>query len=302
MARIIRKRYKRRRRYGARALLLLIAALLLCLILPSTGTERDGQPSPELAAEQTLQVHFIDVGQGDAQLLICEGQTLLLDGGTPENADGLSAYLREHGVRRLDYIAASHAHSDHVGGLSGPIADLEIAQALATLDQPVNPSFEIFLEELQQRRIPLTVIGSGDSLTLGGAEISVLAPAEGGDGGNDYSLVLRVVYGQTVFLFTGDCEYQAEQWLLDSGAPLSADVLKVGHHGSSDASGYRFLREVAPEFAVISCGSGNDYGHPHEQLLSRLRDAEVCLYRTDIHGHIVFVSDGEQISVSCQYD
>jgi competence protein ComEC len=135
---------------------------------------------------------------------------------------------------------------------------------------------------------------------LGSAKITVLGPVKEYDDPNNTSIVLRVDYGKTSFLFTGDAETQAENDILDAGFDVSATVLKVGHHGSETSTGYRWLRAVMPQYGVISCGTDNDYGHPHEQPLSRLRDADVQVYRTDLQGHIVCTSDGTTVSFTAK--
>jgi competence protein ComEC len=157
------------------------------------------------------------------------------------------------------------------------------------------------MRTLEDRGLEVTLPSPGVQFSLGGAEVEILGPLTiNPDEQNNSSIILMVTHGDVKFLFTGDAERRAEQALLESGASLSATVLKAGHHGSDTSTTYPFLREVMPEYAVISCGRGNIYGHPHDNLLSRLRDADVTLYRTDLQGTVTFVSDGKTLSVTTE--
>ncbi len=243
-----------------------------------------------------LAVHFIDVGQADAALVICDGESMLIDGGNADDSSRIAAYLKKQGVSHLDYIVCTHAHEDHVGGLSGALNVCTVGEVLASCYTYDSKVYDNFVKYANDRGSPLTVPEVGDEFYLSDTKISVLGPRYEYEEENNNSIVLRISYGKTSFLFTGDMEQTAEKDLIVSGAELSADVLKVGHHGSSSSSSYAFLREVMPEYAVVSAGAGNSYGHPHEEVLSRLRDAGVKLYRTDLQGDIVVHSDGESIA------
>lgn len=278
--------------------------ICLCLLLVLlTGCMAVPEQTQSLPEDSTgLKVHFIDVGQADCILLQCDGENLLIDGGNVEDSDLVVAYLLEQDVEKLDYVVNTHAHEDHVGGLAGVLAVFETGAVWCPVTEYSTKCFSDFAKYADQQRLELICPEPGSTYSLGGAEITVLGPVGDDYDTNNTSLVLRVDYGITSFLFTGDAETVSEDDILDAGADVSATVLKVGHHGSSTSTGYRWLREVQPEFAVISCGTGNSYGHPHEEVLSRLRDADVTLYRTDLQGHIVCTSDGQSVSFQTEKD
>ena len=250
-------------------------------------------PVPE---ESSFAIHFIDVGQADCALVACDGAYMLIDGGNAEDSDLVFSYLKKHGVEHLDYMVASHAHEDHIGGLSGAAYAATVGTALSPVTEGSTKVFKNLVKSLAQQNVNLTVPSPGDTFVLGSAQVEILGPMEEYDDPNDTSIVLRIQYGSTSFLFTGDMETAAEADLVESGARLSATVLKVGHHGSDSSTSYRFLREVLPDYAVISVGSGNKYGHPTEAVLSRLEDAETTVYRTDLQGTIIAESDGTSVT------
>ncbi len=254
------------------------------------------EPVPEVPDGSSFAVHFLDVGQADSALVACDGQYMLIDGGNAEDSDLIYAYLKENEVSHLDYLVATHLHEDHIGGLSAAPYAATVGVALAPETDGTTKVFKNLVKSLASRDVELTVPASGDSFSLGSARVTVLGPVKAYDDTNNTSLVLSVAYGETSFLFTGDMEYEAEIDLVESGTNLSADVLKVGHHGSSSSTGYRFLREVMPAYAVISVGEGNSYGHPTEVVLSRLSDAGTTVYRTDHSGNIIVRSDGTNLT------
>lgn len=245
----------------------------------------------------SFSIHFIDVGQADAALIQCDGEAMLIDGGNKGDSNTIYSVLKQAGISHLKMVVGTHAHEDHIGGLPGAFnyatADLTLC---ATTDYN-SDAFDDFAYYAHLRGGGIAVPAVGDTYTLGSAKVEILG-VNGGDDTNDTSIVLMITYGQTKFLFTGDAEREAEQAILASGADLSATVLKVGHHGSDTSTTYPFLREIMPEYAVISVGTGNTYGHPTEAALSRLRDADVTVLRTDLQGDIHCTSDGKTVSFS----
>lgn len=251
-----------------------------------------------IAQAGTLTVTWLDVGQGDAAVIQCGGQSMLIDGGKPEKSSYIYAWLQQHGLSYLDVIVATHVDADHIGGLPGALNYASVGTAYCPETTGTTETFQSFVKYLAQRGKQITVPTAGETFALGGAQIQILGPLHRAEDSNDNSIVLKVSFGATSFLFTGDAERAEEQDLLNSGVNLQSTVLKVGHHGSDTSTSYPFLRAVAPQYAVISVGAGNSYGHPTEAVLSRLRDAGVTTFRTDMQGEITAVSDGQTINFS----
>lgn len=275
----------------------LLFTLLLLLFLTSCESYAAPHTSPSAPAEGgSFVVHFIDVGQADAALVACDGHFMLIDGGNAADSDLIYAYLQSQGADHLDYMIATHAHEDHIGGLAGALNYAQVDIAYCPVTEGSTKVFQNMVSYLERQGKSLSVPEPGDTFSLGSAQVEILGPVKEYDDANNTSIVLRIDYGETSFLFTGDMESDAEQDLIDSGANLSATVLKVGHHGSDTSSSYVFLREVMPRYAVISVGADNSYGHPTETVLSRLRDADAVVYRTDLQGTIVAESDGSTVT------
>ena len=258
---------------------------------------------PAIVDGSYFEAHFIDVGQADCMLLICDGQAMLIDAGNPDDASIIIQYLAEYNVKHLSYVVATHPHSDHYGSFKSVLRHVTVDTVYSPFKVTDVSGFNNFINYVHYSlRNEVIVPEVGHQFYLGSARVTVLGPLRTDYSDiNDTSIVLRVEYGELAFLFTGDMEGEAELELVKSGANLKADVIKVGHHGSYSSSWYQFLREVKPTYGVISCGRDNEYGHPHETVLARYRDADVKLYRTDMQGHIVCRSnDGKTLTFTTQ--
>lgn len=246
--------------------------------------------------KELLTVTFLDVGQGDASVLQCGGQTMMIDGGKAKASSYIYSWLKKNQISYLDVMVATHTDADHIGGLPGALNYAKVGTAYCPVTSGTTKTFQSFVKYLKKQGKSITVPEAGDEFSLGGAQVRILGPTDPQAEGNNSSIVLKVTFGDTSFLFTGDAEREEEQELLESGYDLESTVLKVGHHGSDTSTSYLFLRTVNPQYAVISVGADNTYGHPTEAVLSRLRDADVKTCRTDLQGTITAVSDGKKVT------
>ena len=245
--------------------------------------------------EGLLQVHYIDVGQGDATLLICDEHAMLIDCGENGNGTYLQNYLTSQGVTSLDYLVLTHTDSDHIGSADVIITKFDIKEVFLSDFPKDNRTYDRLMEALEYKRYKHTQPSIGATYPLGNAVVTFLGPVAVYDEPNNTSLITKVTLANTSFLFTGDAEYDAEQGLVGSSLNLSADVYKAGHHGSSTSSCDAFLDRVTPSHAVISCGKGNEYGHPHIETLERLSGRGIAYYRTDMQGTVIATSNGTDI-------
>ena len=257
--------------------------------------------SSAIPKKEKLRVHFIDVGQGDSILIqFPSGQNMLIDAGEDQNT--VKAYIANQGIKRLDHVIATHPHADHIGGMSNVIKSFEVGKVYMPKTTHTTKTYESLLLTIKDKGLKITAAKAGLNIDVGtGVEAQLVGPSsESYDNLNNYSAVLRVKYGNTAFLFTGDAESIAETEMINSGYALKSDVLKVGHHGSNSSTTPTFLKAISPKFAVISAGKGNSYGHPHQEVLARLNDAGIQIYCTDESGTIIAESDGNVITFNKQ--
>lgn len=267
-----------------------------------SGQEEKAAKAPDTSKpEGTLEVHYIDVGQGDATLIKCGSHAMLIDGGNNNKGTTVQLYLKKQGVESLDYIIGTHPDADHIGGLDVIVYKYNCDTVIMPDYEKDTKTYQELVDVIHDKNMKITYPVVGEQYALGEAKFTIIAPNSNSYGGNanDYSVAILLEYGKNRFLFTGDAEEASEAEMLTNGIDISADVYKVAHHGSRSASTQEFLNAVHPKYAVISCGEGNSYGHPHAEVLNRLRSMGVEVFRTDEQGSIIASSDGENITWNC---
>lgn len=244
-----------------------------------------------------LKVHYIDVGQADSILIQQGNNAMLIDAGNNGDGSLVVDYLKKQDISKLDYIIGTHPHEDHIGGLDSVINVFDIGNVIMPKATHTSQTYKDVITAISNKNLKITTPKVGDSYKLGNAEFTILAPNKDNYTElNDYSIVTRLKYGNNSFIFTGDAEALSEGEILAKQLDISADVLKVGHHGSDTSTSQAFLDKVNPKYAVISVGTGNDYGHPTNTILSRLSAKGVSTFRTDKQGTIVATSNGSNIT------
>lgn len=264
-----------------------VLLIILLLILPAS-------------ALADLEVHFLDVGQGDCAIIQCDGETMIIDGGPKSAVDMVFSYIRNTlKLNSIDYLVSTHPHVDHVGGLAAVLNAVQVDLLLAPTTNWDSEAFRDMIKYADAQGTPIVIPEIGDTLKLGNATVTILycRPDQIEKYTNDASIVLRIDYENTSFLFTGDAEAYAEYIMLYGEVSLQADVLKVSHHGSASASSLEFLQAVSPAYAIISVGKENRYGHPTSEVMERLHNVGATILRTDELGTIVIQSDGKTITI-----
>jgi len=247
-----------------------------------------------------LTVHFIDVGQADCILIqFPDEQVALIDGGNRDDAENVVRYIEKLGVEKIDYLLATHPHEDHIGGLPEVIKQFEIGKIYMPKVSANTMIFETLLTEIEKKNLKIISGKAGISIIdTDEIDFFLLAPnSDKYNETNNYSLVAKLDYKDSSFLFMGDAEKESEKEIIDLGYNIDADVLKVGHHGGESSTSQGFLENVNPFYAVISAGKNNSYGHPHKETLERLSKMDITVLRTDEMGTIIMTSDGNTISI-----
>ncbi|WP_099335693.1 ComEC/Rec2 family competence protein [Clostridium cadaveris] len=277
--------------------IILVLVVILSLSFAACSSESSSKKAP-ISTGNELKVHFIDVGQGDSILVQFKDKNLLIDAGPRSSSNDLLKYLKGINLTKLDYVVATHPHEDHIGGMPEIIKNFEIGEFYAPKKQVSTKIFQTMVEDLKKKNHKINVAKAGVSLDMD-SDISVemIAPNSSDyENVNNYSAVIKVTYKDTSFLFTGDAEKLSEKEILQKKYDIKADVLKLGHHGSSTSSSKEFLDKVNPKIAVASLGKNNDYGHPHKEIIKAMKDRKISFYRTDELGTIVLKSDGKNIT------
>ena len=248
-----------------------------------------------------LIVDFIDVGQGDSILIRQGDHTMLIDGGTSECKDDLLNFLKSENIQKFDYIVGTHPHEDHIGSLDDVINAYDFDTILFPKVTTTTKTFENLVNAVKNKNKKFTTPVSGNEYTLGDAKFKILAPSSDSyQSLNNYSIVIKLTYGENTFMFTGDAETLSETEMLNSFDDLTADVLKIGHHGSTTSTSKKFLNAVNPKYAVISVGKDNTYNHPTKTTMNKLEELKIPVYRTDEEGTIECVSNGKDITFNVE--
>lgn len=287
-------------------LMILLGILVVgaAVVLQQLGLFETEEPvSENVSGSAEAQVYFIDVGQGDSELIRLKdsGIDILIDAGTRSTKQELADYLKELGVDDIDILIGTHPHEDHIGGMAKiieefPIGTLYLPETSEEMT-PTTKTYESLLDAAESKNVTVRTAAAGDVLLeQGNTSFKVLSPSHTDyDNLNDYSIVTRLKVGDTTFLFQGDAETPVEEEILDSGADVSCDVIKLGHHGSSTSSSRAYLEAANPSAAVISCGVGNEYGHPHRETMDLLEKLSITPYRTDTQKTLLAETDGKTI-------
>ena len=261
----------------------------------------DTEIYPEKYTDSPFCVTFLDVGQGDCQIITCDGYNILVDGGEAENSGRIIRFFEENGIDKLDCYILTHPHSDHIGVAADILSRIPCEKVFTTyfseFNIPTTKVYERTLDAIYESGAEPVLVEGGDSFTFGDLKIDIMAPLAESDDYNEMSIVFKGTYKNAEVLFTGDTTKQVEKQMLEKKFSLDSDVIKIAHHGSTTSSSEAFIAAVSPDSAVISCGIGNTYGHPHKEITKLLNDNEIETYRTDDNGTIYYFGDGNNMKM-----
>ncbi|EQB86208.1 competence protein ComEC [Clostridium punense] len=266
----------------------------------------DGSTSPASVNENSgvkgeLKVHFLDVGQADSILIQQGEQSMLVDAGNNDDGNLVKDYLQKQGIKNLEFLVGTHPHEDHIGGLDYVINAFKVGKLYMPKASSNTKTFTDVVNAAKNKGLSFTAPNPGESFKLGEATVTILSPnGSGYEDLNNYSIVVKVAFGNTSFLLTGDAEDVSEKEIMAKGFDVSSTVLKVGHHGSNSSTTLEFLSKVNPKYAVISVGKDNTYGHPKQNILDRLKGKGIPVYRTDESGTIIATSNGTSVTFSAK--
>lgn len=275
MRRLLRKSY----------IVILCILLGICFVKPNV-----------VYADDSFWVKYIDVGQGDATLVQCNGHYLLIDGGPADSSSKMYSLLSKSKIKKIDYIIATHPDADHIGGLSGALNYAKVDICFSSVSEHDTKTFKSLKKYLKKQGVNINVPKSNISFNLESAKVELFITNSSVDDTNNDSIITKITYGDNSFIFMGDAGKEEEKELISEKYSLACDVIKVGHHGSRDATSRELLKNAKPKYAVISVGEQNAYGHPTKETLYRLKSQNIILYRTDVNGDILCSSDGKELS------
>lgn len=274
--------------------------------VPNETEATVGQETVQTAQEVDGQliVHMIDVGQADCFLLVQDDVTALVDCGTRSTGKDAVDYLKELGITKLDYVIGTHPHDDHMGGMYEIITNFEVGTVVIpdSSDGEITANWYIkLMSELSTGNYIVDYPEKNDIISLGDVTMKVLsAETDVGGNTNNYSIVLKVSFGQMDMIMTGDAETEIEEKILEAGTDIDAEILKIGHHGSDTSSSEEFLDAVSPEYGLISCKIGNKYEHPIKSTMEKLEERNVEVYRTDECGSVVVTITTDDVTFNCE--
>ena len=302
------KKKKTQSRKTKNSLITLLACVivLLSILFDKTGLWDNVFDETDIKTNQTvnydgLSVHYLDVGQGDCEIIVCDDDIVVVDGGEQDASDTVIGYINTLGFDTIDCYIGTHPHSDHIGAAADIISSFTVENViipeLSEINTPTTKVYKNMVSAITASGAKVYRSSPGDEYNFGDIYFQIISPAIQYEDLNNMSVAFRLVYGENSFLFMGDAETTVEKEILSSGLTVCSDVLKVGHHGSSTSSCLDFLEAVAPEYAIISCAKDNEYGHPHKKTTSNLSDLSVKTYIT-YNGTVVVTSDGKELAFS----
>lgn len=283
----------------------LLIALIVAIIAGITGTTLENKSTENSEAMQInlktsevstdLKVYFLDVGQADSILIQNQDKNMLIDAGNNKDGEKLVKYLKSLGISKFDIIVGTHPHEDHIGGLDDIINNFEVGKIYMPKVSTTTATFEDVIDAIVDKELKVTTPEIGKNFELGECIFKIMSTGTNAEELNETSIVLKMIFGEKTFLFTGDATENNEENMLKKD--IKADVLKVGHHGSRTSTSEEFLNKVNPKYAIISLEKGNSYGHPHKEIIQRLERKSIEIYRTDQSGTILMKSDGKEIEI-----
>lgn len=277
----------------------LIALAIVLLVNLFTGLGDDESNKGSITGgEETLQVHFLDVGQGLSIVAQLGDEVLIYDGGDRETSSFVVSYVEDLGITEIDYMISSHYDADHVAGLIGCLNAFDVKNVIGSDYEHTSKLYTSFIDAVKEEGLKMQYPEVGTTYAFGDAVITILAPKEIGKDSNANSVAIKLSYGESDFIFTGDADYGSEREMVASGIDLDCEVLSLSHHGSSTGNSSLFLEKTTPEVAVISCAKGNNYGHPHVEVVELLEVMEIDVFRSDVQGTVIATTDGKHITWS----